>query len=159
MSLQDFNIEIVKNPDDSLKRQIAELTQVVFPPPPSYPLSYSGEMVGKLVETYNRIFSDKNKDPILVLAKNQEGKIVGFSFCYRENNLVFGHTLGVLENYRNIGIGSKLVTMVEDYYRDRGYNSFEAYCNDSALSFFEKMGFECSGCDSYYGWKIIKRLK
>lgn len=53
--------------------------------------------------------------------------------------------MAVLEQYRNLGIGKRLLQRVIAYARDNTYPSLYMHAQASAIGFYEKAGFNATG--------------
>lgn len=104
-------------------------------------------------ELYNLIDTEFNKFAI----KNEvKCNYHPFNFIAKENDKVIGIITGhsyykevhigdliVLEEYRNKHIGTKLVEMVEDYYKDKGFENMNLTTyRFQAPEFYKKCGFD-----------------
>ena len=90
------------------------------------------------------------------IVAEDKAQIIGFGWTVLKENKSYGHLMGLFvhPNYRKHGIGSRILTMLEDYVRKYGKNeikinaSVEQYfllgidINSPAYNFFRKRGFE-----------------
>lgn len=83
-----------------------------------------------------------NYDEFCFSAENAEGKIVGVITGRAYYNEVHIGDLIVDENCRGIGLGSRLVTAVEQAYRDKGYDVITLTTfGFQAPEFYKKLGY------------------
>ena len=76
------------------------------------------------------------------IAENSLGNIIGAITGKTLYNEVHISDLIVDENYRKSGLGSKLVSIVEDTYRDCGYNEITLTTFEfQAPEFYKKLGY------------------
>jgi len=91
----------------------------------------------------------ENKD-IYIIESN--GKIIG---CLRYNlfwdNIPFMNMLYFLEEYRRMGLGTKLVKHWENEMKQKGYNNVltSTLSNEEAQHFYRKMGYKEIGGIKY----------
>lgn len=83
-----------------------------------------------------------------------ENKIVGYILLYKREGKKNGYryrkeldidAMGVDEEFRNQGIGSKLLEYVRDYAKENGYTDLRLTVNEENLNarhLYEKMGFK-----------------
>lgn len=83
-----------------------------------------------------------NYKPFNFIAK-EDDKIIGIITGHSYYKEVHVADLIVLEEYRNKHIGTKLVEMVENYYKGKGFENINLTTyNFQAPDFYQKCGFE-----------------
>ena len=86
-----------------------------------------------------------------------EDRIIGFfNFVKREqsiDNTLELQRLYIDEGYRNSNIGSKVMLKIKEIAKDMKYSglSLKVYCNNPAINFYDKNGF-----DTYYRYMYTK---
>lgn len=87
----------------------------------------------KILEDDNMIF-DKNNVENFIKEKNNYGfviivdsNIVGFSYCYGllrpdAKRMLYIHSVGILPDYQNKGLGTMLVKYIVDYGKNNGFS-------------------------------------
>ncbi len=100
---------------------------------------FIGEGFNKYAETKGVICDYK---PFNFVAKDGE-KIIGIITGHSYYSEVYIGDLIVLEEYRNQHVGSKLMNMVESYYKDKGFENMNLTTYGfQAPEFYKKCGFE-----------------
>ena len=92
----------------------------------------------------------ENKE-VYVVEKN--GKIIGWlRYNLFWDNVPFMNMLYFLEEYRKMGIGTKLVKYWEEEMKQNGYNNIltSTQSNEEAQHFYRKMGYKKIGGFKYY---------
>lgn len=74
-----------------------------------------------------------------VAALNEQGEIIGFSSMNTEGYL---HSLFVHKDYQRVGVGSLLLSAVEQRAREYGVAEITSEVSLTACPFFEKRGYE-----------------
>lgn len=98
-------------------------------------------------------FFDSESKYVFVSINN--GKIVGYAMIdlmikpetpYRRSlKFVEIVEIGVLENYRDGGIGTELINFIKDFAKEKGFNQLKLDVwnfNKKAMNFYKKNGFE-----------------
>lgn len=86
-----------------------------------------------------------------------EDRIIGFfNFIKREqpiDNTLELQRFYIDEEYRNLNIGSKVMSKIKEVAKDMNYSglSLKVYCNNPAINFYNKNGF-----DTYYRYVYTK---
>ena len=99
----------------------------------------------------------KISDNSLFWVIGYKDKIIGFlNFIKREQsieNTLELQRLYIDEEYRNLNIGSKLMSRIKEIAKSMNYSglSLKVYCNNSAIRFYERNGF-----DTYYRYMYSK---
>lgn len=119
---------------------------------------------------------DSNNSTILV-AENKNNELVGYLFAIggdaKRNKHSAYIVVGISENYRGQGVGSKLFKELEQWATQHGIRRLELTVvtgNQAGLSLYKNMGFEVEGVkryslfindefvDEYYMSKIISPI-
>lgn len=99
----------------------------------------------------------KISDNSLFWVIGYKDKIIGFlNFIKREQsieNTLELQRLYIDEEYRNLNIGSKLMSRIKEIAKSMNYSglSLKVYCNNPAIRFYERNGF-----DTYYRYMYSK---
>ena len=123
----------------------------------------------KMIESMN----DSDNSTIFV-AENKNNEVVGYLFAIGGNAKRNKHSayivVGISENYRGQGVGTKLFNGLEQWATQNGIHRLELTVvtrNQAGLSLYKKMGFEVEGTkrhslfinnefvDEYYMSKLI----
>ena len=123
----------------------------------------------KMIESMN----DSDNSTIFV-AENKNNEVVGYLFAIGGNAKRNKHSayivVGISENYRGQGVGTKLFKGLEQWATQHGIHRLELTVvtrNQAGLSLYKKMGFEVEGTkrhslfinnefvDEYYMSKLI----
>lgn len=126
----------------------------------------------KMIES----MKDSNNSTIFV-AENKNNEVVGYLFAIGGNAKRNKHSayivIGISENYRGQGIGTKLFNELEQWATQHGIHRLELTVvtrNQAGLSLYKKMGFEVEGTkrhslfindafvDEYYMSKLISHV-
>ena len=87
----------------------------------------------------------KNKRAYNIVCKNERGDLIGYCLSWLIYDEVHILKVAVNEDYRNLGIGRKLIVNTLEYFITKGANHaiLEVRLdNYSAISLYEKLGFE-----------------
>ncbi|WP_425670906.1 GNAT family N-acetyltransferase [Vibrio owensii] len=104
------------------------------------------------IRAYNRMhLPDGDVNAIGCFARNDEGKVIGGLTGEMFNNTVFVEYLWVDAEARTSGLGSKLISLLEEQVKPRGVTHLylDTY-SFQALDFYLKLGFEKVGQYSGY---------
>lgn len=99
----------------------------------------------------------KISDNSLFWVIGYKDKIIGFlNFIKREQsieNTLELQRLYIDEEYRNLNIGSKVMSRIKEIAKSMNYSglSLKVYCNNPAIRFYERNGF-----DTYYRYMYSK---
>ncbi len=103
-------------------------------------------------DAYTEFFEDSYYN---VYCMWMDQRIVGISVFSRHSYAIYGNFLWVDENYRNKGIGTKLLQFIEIYAKNKGYKAIQGdsiSTNEKAHNFYIKHGAEKFGeYDNIYG--------
>ncbi|MFV3013129.1 GNAT family N-acetyltransferase [Clostridium botulinum] len=95
-----------------------------------------------------QLIKNKLKEKEIIIAKNQDNKIIGWlRYSYFWDNTPFMNMLYINENYRNKGIGEKLVKFWEFEMKSKGYELVmtSTLSNEQAQHFYRKLGYKDAG--------------
>ncbi|QOR68845.1 GNAT family N-acetyltransferase [Cytobacillus suaedae] len=101
----------------------------------------------------NRI-EQMNKDghSAIFVAEQEDGKLVGYLFAIGGSARKTKHTaylvIGILRDYRGMGIGTKLFQNAEEWAKSRNISRLELTVvteNKPGIGLYQKMGFEIEG--------------
>jgi len=87
----------------------------------------------------------KNKRAYNIVCKNERGELIGYCLSWLIYDEVHILKVAVNEDYRNLGIGRRLIVNTLEYFIAKGANHaiLEVRLdNYSAISLYEKLGFE-----------------
>ncbi|WDV45670.1 GNAT family N-acetyltransferase [Clostridiaceae bacterium M8S5] len=101
------------------------------------------KIVDEQVKAYNEVLKiDEAKIDIEYVAFNQE-KLVGGVYGYLIQDYLYVSILWVDEAYRGNDIATKLMDLIEDEAKEKGYNHFYlGTCTFQAKGFYEKRGYK-----------------
>lgn len=86
-----------------------------------------------------------NRDPDLFLVAEKDDKIIGSVLGGFDGRRGIMYHLAVFPEFRNLGIGEKLMSVLEDRLRAKGcirYYLLVTVDNDTAIDFYQKRGWE-----------------
>ncbi|ENK0556752.1 GNAT family N-acetyltransferase [Clostridium botulinum] len=95
-----------------------------------------------------QLIKNKLKEKEIMIAKDQDNKIIGWlRYSYFWDNTPFMNMLYLNENYRNKGIGKKLVEFWETEMKSKGYELVmtSTLSNEQAQHFYRKLGYKDAG--------------
>ena len=87
----------------------------------------------------------KNKRSYNIVCKNEKGGLIGYCLSWLIYDEIHILKVAVNEDYRNLGIGKRLITNTLEYFITKGatHAILEVRLdNCSAISLYEKLGFE-----------------
>ena len=87
----------------------------------------------------------KNKRAYNIVCKNESGELIGYCLSWLIYDEVHILKVAVNEDYRNLGIGRKMIVNTLEYFITKGANHaiLEVRLdNYSAIGLYEKLGFE-----------------
>lgn len=91
------------------------------------------------------IAKKQNRDPDLFIVAEMDGKIVGTVLGGFDGRRGIMYHLAVNPEFRDLGIGEKLMSVLEDRLRAKGcirYYLLVTVDNSTAIDFYEKRGWE-----------------
>lgn len=138
-----------------------------------YMLYYPDERK-KDINGFLHMIANVQEHGILLGARNEEGRLVGFITAEGNPLRKIAHqiylVIGILQDYRGLGIGTQLFERAEAWCRAKGIHRMELTViakNAPAVHLYKKMGFEIEGVkrdsifmdgsflDEYYMAKLI----
>lgn len=91
--------------------------------------------IGKKINSFN------SKKYCFVAKENDI--VYGISTLYTKNDEVYISDIVVFNEYRNIGIGAKIIERIENDFKNEGFNKIKLVINSyQSPIFFEKCGFK-----------------
>ncbi|GHV40840.1 hypothetical protein FACS189490_06670 [Clostridia bacterium] len=113
------------------------------------------ELVKELVEDGNRIFSKKKLERFVISDGNYafiakiDNEAAGLAYCYTLERLdeagpmLYIHSVGILPQYQNCGLGTRLMRFIVDFARGKGFSECFVITdrnNPRACKIYEKVG-------------------
>ncbi|KEI83768.1 GNAT family N-acetyltransferase [Clostridium botulinum] len=95
-----------------------------------------------------QLIKNKLKEKEIIIEKDQDNKIIGWlRYSYFWDNTSFMNMLYINENYRNKGIGKKLVEFWETEMKSKGYELVmtSTLSNEQAQHFYRKLRYKDAG--------------
>ena len=78
-----------------------------------------------------------------LIVKNTDNNIVGVLSAYVAYSEIYVDDIWVDPDYRGCGFGSKLLSHLENQFKDKGYNNINLVTSQfQAVEFYKKCGFE-----------------
>ena len=98
-------------------------------------------------ENIEKYINDNHNYGFIVIV---DSKIVGLAYCYDLTRLdgksmLYMHSVGILPEYQNMGLGSKLIEYVTNYGRENGFSELFVITdkgNKRACRVYEKAGLK-----------------
>ena len=83
----------------------------------------------------------------LYLACHVDGELVGLpgARCRKSDREIRMRQVAVAPRLQGQGIGRALVEFAEQFARERGFTLMTLHARDTAIPFYEKLGYECVG--------------
>ncbi len=97
---------------------------------------------------WKQLIKNKLKEKEIIIEKDQDNKIIGWlRYSYFWDNTPFMNMLYINENYRNKGIGKKLVEFWETEMKSKGYELVmtSTLSNEQAQHFYRKLRYKDAG--------------
>ncbi len=88
---------------------------------------------------------DKEKDDILIGAFDEEDMIGCCILTRVDNNTVKLGQMAVQNNLQGKGIGESIMNFAENLAVDKGYKKMIMHARDTAIGFYEKLGYNVVG--------------
>jgi RimJ/RimL family protein N-acetyltransferase len=88
------------------------------------------------------------QDQLILLATNDDGDVVGWAYSHHEASGRASLGMGIVDGYRSAGLGTRLLTGVIGWARERGAHKvvLEVWPhNTRAIGLYEKLGFVVEG--------------
>lgn len=85
------------------------------------------------------------KDNTIIYICEYKDLIIGYIYCFINNEKAVIDALFVEENYRNNGVASKLISLIKEYIKEKNIKNIEISVlseNKSAKSLYTKFGFK-----------------
>ena len=132
-------------------RQMAEILSILFAIEQDFTIDYDKQLAG-ITKLYHHIGKD------LLVAKH-EGNVVGMVTMQRLISSAEGDYIGqiedlvVKENYRKMGVGSRLINKMRALAQDHGYKRIQLAAdmnNENALQFYSRRGFHQTHLKVYH---------
>lgn len=132
-------------------RQMAELLSILFAIEQDFTIDYNKQLAG-----ITKLYHHQGKD--LLVAKH-EGDVVGMVTMQRLISSAEGDYIGqiedlvVKENYRKMGVGSRLINKMRALAQDHGYKRIQLAAdidNENALRFYSRRGFHQTHLKVYH---------
>lgn len=137
---------------------LAKLFVQVVEPLPYYNAVAKASELAKYLPT--SLQSSLTKDPDSVLVAKTAGRVVGFCFSHNDDGVVWLSWFGVHPEYRGMGIGSALLSKLEETVR--GGRSHKIWCdcrteNEASKDALSKHGYLplCTVKNHWYGQDFI----
>ncbi len=95
-----------------------------------------------------QLIKNKLKEKEIIIEKDQDNKIIGWlRYSYFWDNTPFMNMLYINQNYRNKGIGKKLVEFWETEMKSKGYELVmtSTLSNEQAQHFYRKLRYKDAG--------------
>ncbi len=81
--------------------------------------------------------------PFSLVIRSAAGDAIGVLSAYTAFAEIYVDDIWVDPCHRGIGLGRKLLTALEDHYKDKGYNNINLVTSQfQAVGFYEKCGYE-----------------
>ncbi len=132
-------------------REMAELLSILFAIEQDFTVDYDKQLAG-----ITKLYHHKGKD--LLVAKH-EGSVVGMVTMQRLISSAEGDYIGqiedlvVKENYRKMGVGSRLINKMRALAQEHGYKRIQLAAdidNENALRFYSRRGFHQTHLKVYH---------
>lgn len=143
-----------------------------------YMLYESGERMMDPEQQEKRIAAMKEAGNSTILVAEEKNELIGYLIALggnaRRNKHAVYVVIGILSQYRGIGIGTKLFKHLEDWAANHNIHRLELSVitsNEAGLQLYKKMGFEIEGTkrhslyidgefvDEYYMSKLLVEFK
>jgi N-acetylglutamate synthase-like GNAT family acetyltransferase len=89
------------------------------------------------------------KDELLIAAFDDDEIIGCCMLCKVDENTLRLRQMAVDDNVQGKGIGASILSFAENLARDKGYTTIIMHARNSAIGFYEKLGFKIKG-DEFY---------
>lgn len=95
------------------------------------------------------LISAKIKANEIYILRNSDGSNIGWMRCgYFWDNIPFMNMIWIDEQYRNKGVGNKVVLFWEEQMQQKGFNLVmtSTQADEGAQHFYRKLGYQDAGC-------------
>lgn len=103
-----------------------------------------GNIFDQEMDAEERLSEKISRDPESILVATIDNKIVGNVFIVEDGWAAFVFRLAVVKEYRNRGIGKRLMQEAEERIRKKGYNELHilVHTDETELQgYYEKLGY------------------
>ena len=105
----------------------------------------------------------KEKDDILLGAFEEDKILACCVLTPNDSNCIQLRQMAVQNNVQGKGVGATLLRFAENVARDRGFTYMNMHARDSAVSFYQKHGYQIDG-ESFFEvtiphYKLVKKIK
>ncbi|MBP5653888.1 MAG: GNAT family N-acetyltransferase [Clostridiales bacterium] len=129
-------MEITKASSDDLK-EILELQHLAYITEAE---RFGNMNIQPLTETLDELFEEFDKGTVLKMVTD-DGRIIGSVRGYTDGYTLYIGKLMVHQDYRRQGLGSRLVTALEDMYPGLRYELFTSTRSIENIRMYEKLGY------------------
>lgn len=91
---------------------------------------------------FNEEELQEEKDHLLIAAFDEDEMLGCCMLCKTDENTLRLRQMAVLDNLQGKGIGASIMNFAENLARDKGYNKIMMHARDSAIGFYEKLGYK-----------------
>jgi predicted GNAT family N-acyltransferase len=84
----------------------------------------------------------EEKDHLLIAAFDEDEMLGCCMLCKTDENTLRLRQMAVLDNLQGKGIGASIMNFAENLARDKGYNKIMMHARDTAIGFYEKLGYK-----------------
>lgn len=88
---------------------------------------------------------DREKDEILIAAFDEDEILGCCMLCKTDNSELRLRQMAVKDEIQGTGIGASIIGFAENLARDKGYHKIIMHARDSAIGFYEKLGYKVIG--------------
>ena len=88
---------------------------------------------------------DREKDEILIAAFDEDEMMGCCMLCNAGEGELRLRQMAVKDEIQGTGIGASIISFAENLARDKGYNKIVMHARDSAVGFYEKLGYKVVG--------------
>ena len=88
---------------------------------------------------------EKEKDEILIGSYDEEDMLGCCVLTKVDNDRLRLRQMAVLDSVQGKGIGASIMSFAENIARDRGYKYMVMHARNTALGFYEKLGYKVKG--------------
>ena len=88
---------------------------------------------------------DREKDEILIAAFDEDEILGCCMLCKTDDGELKLRQMAVKDEIQGTGIGASIISFSENLARDKGYHKIIMHARDSAIGFYEKLGYKVIG--------------